>query len=52
MVTVSWKAWSTARFVATWGEFLQRPDAANDPQFNTIKQMYEVATGVGSQKKK
>lgn len=44
--------WSTDRFVATWGEFLQRPDAVNDAQYTTIKDMYAVATGATAKKKK
>jgi hypothetical protein len=27
-----------------WGEFLKRDDALNDPQYATIKKMYETAT--------
>ena len=46
----SWKVWSTDRFVATWGEFLQRPDAVHDSQYATIKEMYTVATGAGAKK--
>ena len=31
------------RFLISWGEFLKREDAKQDPQFPTIKHMYEVA---------
>jgi hypothetical protein len=47
----SWKVWSTERFVVTWGEFLRRPDAAQDAQYGTIKEMYAVATGAQKKKK-
>lgn len=40
----SWKLWCTERFVVTWGEFLKRPDAKRDPQYETIKKMYQTAT--------
>ena len=31
------------RFVLYWGEFLRRPDAKQDPQFATIKHIYDTA---------
>jgi hypothetical protein len=36
--------------VATWGEFLRRPDAVGDGQYDTIKEMYAVATGPNKKK--
>lgn len=38
------KEWSADKFVIHWGEFLQREDAKQDSQFNTIRQMYAKAT--------
>jgi hypothetical protein len=36
------------RFVHYWGEFLRHPDAANDPQYPSIRSMYETATGAAA----
>ena len=43
LIESSWKIWSTERFLATWGEFLRRPDAQLDPQYQLIRRMYETA---------
>jgi hypothetical protein len=37
--------------VATWGEFLRRPDAVNDAQYSTIRDMYAAATSSKKKKK-
>jgi hypothetical protein len=41
---VKWKDWSANRFQHAWGLFLQRKDAAQDPQYTTIKNLYEKVT--------
>jgi hypothetical protein len=38
---VRWKEWSAHRFQHAWGLFLQRKDANQDPQYATIKNLYE-----------
>ncbi len=43
-----WKSWCTDRFVSYWGEFVNRSDALKDPQYSTIKNMYEVVTTAGA----
>lgn len=35
-----WRAWASSRFQHAWGDFLQRNDAKNDPQYDTIKDLY------------
>ena len=44
-ICVSWKEWSSIRFISCWGTFLDRPEANKDPQYATIKQLYDSATG-------
>lgn len=39
------KSWASVRFSQTWGEFLTRPDAKDDSQYPTMKNMYYQATG-------
>lgn len=41
-----YRDWSTSRFVKLWGRFIEDEDAKNDPQFPTIKTMYETATKI------
>jgi hypothetical protein len=36
------KEWAATRFMHYWGMFLQRGEAKEDPQYGTIKQMYEA----------
>ena len=45
-IATVYRDWSTSRFVKLWGRFIEDPDAKNDPQFLTIKTMYEAATKV------
>ncbi len=44
VVLCRWKIWSSDRFVWLWGSFLARLDAPSDPQYATIKTMFETAT--------
>lgn len=44
MLRSSWREWSANQFLKYWGEFLQRPDAARDPQYAVIESMYKKAT--------
>ena len=37
---IHWKQWSSLRFMDAWGRFLAHKDARQDPQFDTIAQMY------------
>ncbi len=37
-----WKEWSASRFTLYWGLFLDRKDANLDPQYNTIKSLYDT----------
>ena len=47
--TADWKGWASSRFQVSWGEFLARPDATNDAQYDTIKDLYtRVVTAGGS----
>eukprot|EP01041_Mallomonas_annulata_P009255 gene9255-19212_t len=39
-----WKEWSSTRFVYAWGEYVNRPEAKHDKQYETVKSMLEVAT--------
>lgn len=41
-----WKAWSLDRFLLCWKEFLARPDAAKDPQYEVIKGQYQAVLKV------
>lgn len=43
-VGADWKTWSSARFQVGWGDFLSRPDAAQDPQYATIRDLYAKVT--------
>lgn len=36
-----WKTWASERFTKAWGDFLQRSDASEDPQYETIRGIYE-----------
>jgi hypothetical protein len=38
--------WSSARFLYCWGEFINRQDARQDPQYAVIKQTYDSLYGV------
>lgn len=38
--TPEWRTWASTRFQTFWGDFLTRPDAKNDPQYDTIKGLY------------
>ena len=49
--TPEWKAWASARFQAMWGEFLARPDATNDAQYDTIKDLYTKVVTAGGGKR-
>jgi hypothetical protein len=40
-----WRNWSTQRFVHFWGSFLEHPDSHLDPQYDTIRGIYQSATG-------
>lgn len=37
-----WKTWASERFSKAWGEFLNRTDATQDPQYSTIKDIYDT----------
>lgn len=45
------KVWCVTMFVEYWGEFLNRKDAKDDPQYDTIKSIYNTATGAATKKK-
>jgi hypothetical protein len=47
----SWKDWCAAKFMDYWGTFLQRPDAQRDPQYATIRHIYDTAMQAGEQAK-
>lgn len=36
-----WKTWASERFSMAWGEFLNRADATEDPQYDTIRDIYD-----------
>ena len=38
----TWQEWSTNRFLYAWGAFLQEENAKQDPQYGTIKKMFET----------
>jgi len=40
----SWKTWASGRFQVAWGDFLSRPDASSDPQYETIRDLYVKVT--------
>eukprot|EP00606_Chrysophyceae_sp_TOSAG23-5_P000375 GSChrysophyteH2.ASY1.ANO1.179.1 assembled CDS len=44
--TFDWKKWSADKFMSHWGEFLSRPDARKDKQYDTIKGMYDNVSKV------
>lgn len=44
-----WKRWSADRFTTLWKHFLERPEAKKDPQYKTIKTMYETVLKAASQ---
>lgn len=46
------KVWCVSKFVEYWKEFLSRKDAKHDPQYETIKNIYETATGAAENKRK
>lgn len=46
------KVWCVSKFVDHWGQFLARKDAKSDSQYDTIKSIYETATGSANKKKK
>ena len=39
-----WKTWASSRFQFAWGEFLRRPEAKRDPQYETIAGIYAQVT--------
>ena len=39
-----WKTWSSSRFQVGWGDFLGRPEAVQDPQYETIRDLYAKVT--------
>lgn len=41
---LGWKAWSSLRFADAWGRFVAHRDARQDPQFDTIYEMYTAVT--------
>lgn len=43
---MDWKAWSAERFLYYWGAFLERPDAKEDHQYKTIKDMHDKVAAV------
>ena len=43
-ITADWKTWSSARFQVGWGDFLSRPEAVKDPQYETIRDLYAKVT--------
>jgi hypothetical protein len=43
-VTGDWKTWSSSRFQVGWGDFLSRPEAVKDPQYETIRDLYAKVT--------
>ena len=43
-VSADWKPWSSSRFQVGWGDFLQRPEAVQDPQYETIRDLYAKVT--------
>ena len=46
--SVKWKEWSANRFTEYWGAFLKREDAALDPQYPTIKHLYDTVTAAAA----
>ena len=46
---VRWKEWSANRFTEYWGAFLKREDATLDPQYPTIKHLYETVASAAAQ---
>uniref|UniRef100_A0A7S3NHK6 Uncharacterized protein n=1 Tax=Aureoumbra lagunensis TaxID=44058 RepID=A0A7S3NHK6_9STRA len=42
-----YKTWASERFMYAWGDFLQREDARNDAQYDTIKDIYMTVTSKG-----
>ncbi len=42
------KKWSSDRFLVLWGSFLSHPDAKQDHQYETIKNIYEKALGASA----
>ncbi|KAJ8599309.1 hypothetical protein CTAYLR_005324 [Chrysophaeum taylorii] len=36
-----WKTWASERFTLAWGEFLERKDATDDPQYDTIRHIFD-----------
>ena len=48
---MDWRKWSAERFLHYWGNFLQRPEAASDKQYDTIKSMYETVSAAESKGK-
>ena len=43
-VSPDWKTWSSSRFQVGWGDFLGRPEAVKDPQYETIRDLYAKVT--------
>ena len=39
-----WKTWASTRFQVGWGDFLSRPDARDDAQYETIRDLYAKVT--------
>jgi hypothetical protein len=39
-----WKKWSSEKFIVYWGEFLARPEAKNDHQYEMIKGLHAQAS--------
>lgn len=45
-----WKDWCSERWIFAWGGFLNHTDAKSDPQFGTIRKMYDSVLGTSKQK--